>query len=118
MFMTAVVLFFKYNLFIYLFILAVLGLCCCVGFSLVVVCGLLIAVASPVAEYRLLEHMGFSSCSSPTLDHRLGSYGSQAWLVCSMWDQPGPGMEPVSPALAGRFFTSEAPGEPRTRAVF
>ena len=44
--------------------LAVLGLCCCMGFSLVassrsyslvVVCGLLIAVASLVAEHRLYD---------------------------------------------------------------
>ena len=33
--------------------LAVLGLCCCVNFSLVAVCGLLVAVASLVAEYGL-----------------------------------------------------------------
>ena len=36
----------------YLF-LAVLGLCCCVGCSLVMVHELLIAVASPVAEHRV-----------------------------------------------------------------
>ena len=29
-----------------------------------------------------------------------------------MWDLPGPGIEPVSPALAGGFFTTESPGEP------
>ena len=34
-------------------------------------------------------------------------------LSCSMWDLPGPGIEPVSPALAGRFFTTEPPGKPR-----
>ena len=53
---------FLINLFIYLFILAVLGLHCCVwafsscgkrGPLFVVVCGLLIAVASLVAEHRL-----------------------------------------------------------------
>ena len=27
-----------------------------------------------------------------------------------MWDLPGPGIEPMSPALAGRFFTMEALG--------
>ena len=51
----------KMILFIYLF-LAVLGLCCCAGFSLaaasrgyslVVAQGLLIAVVSPVVEHRL-----------------------------------------------------------------
>ena len=51
--------FFIYNFYLFL---AVLGLCCCVGFSLiamsrgycpVVVRGLLIAVASPVAQHGL-----------------------------------------------------------------
>ena len=27
-----------------------------------------------------------------------------------MWDLPGPGIEPVSPALADGFFTTELPG--------
>ena len=31
-----------------------------------------------------------------------------------MWDLPGPGLEPVSPALAGGFLTTAPPGEPRT----
>ena len=30
-----------------------------------------------------------------------------------MWDLPGSGIEPVSPALAGRFFTTEPPGKPQ-----
>ena len=34
-------------------------------------------------------------------------------MLCSMCDLPGPGIEPVSPALAGRFFTTEPPGKPR-----
>ena len=29
----------------------------------------------------------------------------------AMWDLPSAGMEPVSPALAGRFFTTEPPGK-------
>ena len=29
-----------------------------------------------------------------------------------MWDLPGPGLEPVSPALAGGFLTTAPPGEP------
>ena len=28
-----------------------------------------------------------------------------------MWDPPGPGFEPVSPALAGRFPTTVPPGK-------
>ena len=37
------------------------------------------------------------------------------WLPCSMWDLPGSGIEPVSPALAGGFFTTESPGKPWVR---
>ena len=29
-----------------------------------------------------------------------------------MWYLPGPGIEPMSPALAGGFFTTEPPGKP------
>ena len=28
-----------------------------------------------------------------------------------MWDLPGPGLEPVSPALAGGFLTTVPPGK-------
>ena len=28
-----------------------------------------------------------------------------------MWDLPGPGIEPMSPALEGGFFTTEPPGK-------
>ena len=30
-----------------------------------------------------------------------------------MWDLPGPGLEPVSPALAGGFLTTVPPGKPK-----
>ena len=48
-----------------------------------------------------------------TGSRRAGSVncGSQAQLLRGMWDLPGPGLEPVSPALAGRFSTT-APGKP------
>ena len=29
-----------------------------------------------------------------------------------MWDLPGPGLEPMCPALAGRFLTTVPPGKP------
>ena len=32
-----------------------------------------------------------------------------------MWDLPGPGLEPVSPALAGGFLTTVPPGKPGPR---
>ena len=75
-----------YFLLVYLFIMAMLGLCCCVDFSLVVVsrgysvsgCGLLTAVASR-CRAQALEYAGFSSCSSWALEHRLSNCGTGAY---------------------------------------
>ena len=47
---------------------------------------------------------------------RLSSCGSRAQLFPGMWDLPRPGLEPVSPALAGRFSTTAPPGKPSTSA--
>ena len=66
---------------------AVLGLCCCTAFSLisvrrhcslVVLYGLLIAVASLVAERWLLGWADLSSCVSWSLEHRLDTCGTRA----------------------------------------
>ena len=57
--------------------------------------------ASPLVEHRL-QTRRFSSC------------GSQAQLLCGMWDLPGLGHEPMSPALAGGFRTTAPPGKPCT----
>ena len=61
--------------------------------------GPLTIAASLVAENRLQTR-------------RLSSCGSRAQLLCGMWDLPRPGLEPVSPALAGRFSTTAPPGKP------
>ena len=45
---------------------------------------------------------------------RLSNCGSRAQLLRSMWDLPSPGLEPMSPALAGRFSTTAPPGKPLT----
>ena len=55
---------------------------------------------------------GFSSCGSRALEHRLNSYGPRAWLLRGIWYLPRSGIEPVSPALADRFFTTEPPRKP------
>ena len=44
--------------------------------------------------------------------HRLSNCGSRAQLLHGMWDLPGPGLEPASPALAGRLSTTAPPGKP------
>ena len=54
---------------------------------------------------------GLSSCGSRALERRLSSCGARAQLLRGMWDLPGPGLEPVSPALAGRFLTTVPPGK-------
>jgi len=62
----------------------------------------------------MLQSMGFScadfsSFASWTLKHRLSSCGEQAQLLGASWIFPW--IEPVSPALACRFFTTEPPGK-------
>ena len=55
---------------------------------------------------------GLSSCGSRGLELRLSSCGAQALFLHGMWDLPGPGLEPVSPALAGGFLTTAPPAKP------
>ena len=88
--------------------MAVLGLRFCArafsscgerGPLLIAVRGPLTIAASLVAEHRLQTR-------------RLSNCGSRAQLLRGMWDPPGPGLEPVSPALAGRLSTTAPPGKP------
>lgn len=59
------------------------------------------------------RHTGFSRCGSQALECMLSICAAQTWLLHSMWDLPGSGMEPLSPALAGRFFTTKPSGKPQ-----
>ena len=88
--------------------MAVLGLRFCVrafsscgkwGPFFIAVRGPLTIAASLVAERRLQTR-------------RLSNCGARAQLLRGMWDLPRPGLEPVSPALAGRFSTTAPPGKP------
>ena len=103
----------------YILFLAALGLCCCTwafsscgewGLLFIVACGLLTVVASR-CRARILECMGFSSCSGGlkscgfwAIDHRLNTCAAWAQLLLGMWGPPRSEIQPVSPALAGRFF--------------
>ena len=58
---------------------------------------------------------GLSSCGSWALEHWLCSCGAQHSLLHGKWDLPEPGIEPVSPAIAGRFLTTGLPGKPNCR---
>ena len=55
---------------------------------------------------------GLSSCGPRALERRVSSCGAWAQLLRGLWDLPGPGHEPVSPALAGGFLTTAPPGKP------
>ena len=97
----------KFLKFIYLF-MAVLGLRFCArafsscgkrGPLFIVVRGPHTIAVSLVAEHRLQMR-------------RLSSCGSWAQPLRGMWDLPRAGLEPVSPALAGRFSTTAPPGKP------
>ena len=99
--------FYGYYLFIYLF-LAVLSLRFCArafsscgkrGPLLITVRGPLTITASPVAEHRLQTR-------------RLSNCGARAQPLHGTWDLPRPGLEPVSPALAGRLPPTAPPGKP------
>ena len=88
--------------------MAVLGLRFCVrafsscgkwGPLFIAVRGPLSIVASLVVEHRFQTR-------------RLSNCGSRASSLCGMWDLPRPGLEPVSPALAGRFSTTAPPEKP------
>ena len=67
----------------------------------IAVCGPLIIATSLVAEHRLQMR-------------RLSNCGSRAQLLHGMRDLPRPGLEPASPALAGRLSTTAPPGKPQT----
>ena len=58
------------------------------------------------------RHAGFSSCGLRALERWLSSCGAWASLLRGMWELPGPGLEPLSPALAGGFLTTAPPGKP------
>ena len=99
----------------YLF-LAALGLRCCTrafsscgkrGLIFVAVRGPLIGVPSLCFRARAL-----GARASVVVARGLSSCGTWSYLLCGMWDPPGPGIEPVYPTLAGRFSTTVPPGKP------
>ena len=81
----------------------------CTGFSLRWL--LLLQSMALGAQASVVAARGLSSCGSQALERRLSSCGAQAQLLRGMWDLPGPGLEPVSPALAGGFLTTAQPGK-------
>ena len=68
---------------------------------------------------------GFSCCRGQALGFRasvvaagrLSSCGIWTLLLHSMWDLPGSGIEPTSPALAGWLLSTVSPGKSCTRGL-
>ena len=54
-----------------------------------------------------------SRCGVWAPERSLSSCGKRAQLLYGTWDPPGPGPEPASPALAGRFPTIVPPRKPQ-----
>ena len=100
--------------FFYFLFMAVLSLRFCAraysccgkrGPPFIAVRGPLTIAASLVVEHRLQTR-------------RLSNCGSRAYLLRGIWDLPRPGLEPMSPALAGRFSTTAPPGKPSIEVIF
>ena len=113
--------FFKKKI-IYLF-LAALGLCCCKGFSLVAVSGGHSGFIVGCAGFSPQWLLSMWSTGPRAQAQQLWPVGSVLvvnWLGCSavLGDLPDPGREPVSPALAGGFFSTEPPGKPSFFLLF
>ena len=56
--------------------------------------------------------VGFSSCPSRALESRLSRH--TGLVALQLWDVPRPGIEPMSPALVGRFLSTAPQGSPLT----
>lgn len=54
---------------------------------------------------------GFSGCGAEALGQGFRSCDARASLPCGLWNPPGAGTEPVSPALAAGFVSAAPPGK-------
>ena len=59
-----------------------------------------LTIAAPLVAEHGLQTLRLSNC------------GPRAQLLRGTWDPPRPGLEPASPALAGRLPTTAPPGKP------
>ena len=108
-----------------------------VVFGCPLLCGLFLLVVS--RDYSSLQGVGFSlprplswgapalgtrcrgsGCGLCALERRLciSSSGASPELLRDMWALPGPQMEPMIPALAGRFLMTGPPGKSSQRFLW
>ena len=103
---------FKNNLYLFIYF-GCAGLGCCAGLSLVVARGGCSLAAGGYSLGGLLTVAASLAAEHENLGSRahLSGGGTRALLLRHVWDLPGPGISPTSLALAGGFFTTEAPGK-------
>ena len=68
----------------------------------------------PLQWLLLLGARALGARTSVAVACGLSSCGTRAQLHRGMWNLPGPGLEPLSPALEGRVLTTAPAGEPKT----
>ena len=99
----------------YLFVYFYPWLCC------VFIATRALSLAAVIHGYLLAQRAGLSLRRLPLLrttgPGRTGfrSCSAQGCLPCSAWDLHELEIEPVSPALAGRFLTTGSPGKPERK---
>ena len=112
----------KFYLFMYICMYVCMYVCIgCVGSSLLCVGFLQLwrAGATLCCGAQASHCSGFFCCGAVLQARRLqqlwlvGSRAQAQQLLRGMWDLPRPGLEPVSPALAGGFLTTAPSGKPR-----
>ena len=62
-------------------------------------------------EWSCCEAWALGTQAAVVVARGLSSCGAWAYLLRGTWDLPGPGLEPVSAALAGGFLTTAPPGK-------
>lgn len=84
----------------------------CAG-SLLLGTGTLVAAgrAALLCSARPARCSGFSCCGARAVEHGLGSCGSRALLLRSLWNFSRPRIKPMAPALASGFPSTAPPGK-------
>ena len=87
------------------------------GLLFIAECGLLTVVICLVEEDTdsggcglAIVAQGLRSCGSQVLVSG-SAVGAGVWLLLGIWNLSGPGTEPMSPELAGRFLSTVPPGK-------
>ena len=88
----------------------------CAGSSLPCVLSQVVVVWGFSSLWNVASHFSSSfHCREQVLGRSCSVWTQQlcrAWVPCSMWDLPGPRIEPKSPALQGGLLTTRPPGRP------